>query len=527
MYVFGHATQTSFFDIDFLWDEIIPQDSVYRLFREFAPLLIQYDDLKPLYCLNNGRRSNPAMQMTLACLLQQMNDLSDRQMENQTQVNLEFKYALSMGMHEKGIIYTNFPNHRARLIELDLDKVLLDRFIRLMYYFGIIKGDEDWLLDTTHVFAPISAPTSIELIRQGMRMIMKYMMVEYRDEWQNLQYIIKASRYMNQVDELKEHLLDENQQMTRLAVVVDEAEQLLSILDNCRWQKDRILMDRAAILLRILNERTVKSPDGAVKLRQDKVKDILVSAIDPEARFGSKRSTKWRGYKVATVEVGNSGFIAAADVIKANEYDGKAMKKLADQLPVDVVKNPVILGDTHFGAVNDRIYMEEKAGIKVVAPPNVKTTAGKIDQEGFRVNEDHSELTCSEGKIFTNGKEAESGTKYTLKQKDCMGCPHIDECFGGAKSRSIFINDQHEKLVEIDQYAQTEEYKAQMNLRGRIEAKQDELANHYGMRRGRYFGERKTAFQTRMKSLSMNFSRLNRLMHARENPIQLDLEEAS
>jgi hypothetical protein len=286
-------------------------------------------------------------------------------------------------------------------------------------------------------------------------------------------------------------------------------------------------MDRAAILLRILDERTVKSPDGTVKLRKEKVKDILASAIDPEARFGCKRKTKWRGYKVATVQVGNSGFIAAADVIKANEYDGEAMKKMADQLPVDAVEDPVLLGDTHFGAVNDRVYMEEEAGIKVVAPPNVKTTAGKIDQEGFHVNEDHSELTCPEGKTFTNRSETETGINYTLKRKGCEGCAHIDACFGSAKKRVISINNQHEKLVEIDQYAQTDEYKEQMKLRGRIEAKQDELANHYGMRRGRYIGERKMAFQARMKSLAMNFSRLNRLSHAPENPVQLNLKKAS
>lgn len=527
MYVFGSNKQTSFFNLDFLWDELIPQNSVYRLFRDFAPLLIQSEDLKALYCLDNGRPSRPALQMTLACMLQQMNDMSDRDMEIQTQVNLEFKYALAMSMEETGIAYVNFHNHRERLIALDLDRVLLDRFTRLMYYLGVVKGDEPWLIDTTHTIAPISAPTSIELIRQGMRMIMKHLVREYPDEWKNLQHVLKASRYIKQLDEPKEHLLDDTQKLSRLAQVVDEAQQLLTIFEDPKWHKDEILMDRAAVLLRIIDERTIKLPDGKVKLREEKVKDILVSAIDPEARFGCKRTTKWRGYKVATVQVGNSGFIAAADVIKANEYDGEAMKKMADQLQVDAVKDPVLLGDTHFGAVNDRVYMEKEAGVRVVAPPNAKTTAGKIDQEGFTVNEDHSAMTCPAGKTFTNGTKTEAGINYTLNLKGCKGCPNIDICFGGKKKRTIFVNNEHEKLVEIDQYAQTEQYKDEMKLRGRIEAKQDELANHYGMRRGRYFGERKMAYQSRMKSLAVNFSRLNRLSHAPENPLQLNLKNAS
>jgi len=77
--------------------------------------------------------------------------------------------------------------------------------------------------------------------------------------------------------------------------------------------------------------------------------------------------------------------------------------------------------------------------------------------------------------------------------------------------------------VQIDEYAQTEAYKEQMKLRGRIEAKQDELANHYGMRLGNYFCERKMAYQARMKSMGANFSRLNRLPHAHQHPLQLNI----
>lgn len=521
MYVFGNNSQGSFYNLDFLWDEIIPQNSVYRLFRELAPLLIQPEDLKDIYCLNNGRPSNPALQMTLACMLQQMNDLSDRDMEIQTQVNLEFKYALSMSMEQPGIPFVNFHNHRERLIALDLDNVILDRFIRLMYYLGVLKGDEEWLIDTTHAIAPISAPTSIELIRQGIRMILKQLVSKHPDEWQKMADALEVSRYLKQVDESKEHLLDDKQQLSRLMHVVSEAEQLLTVLKCPKWHKDQILMERAKILQRILSERTIKSADGLVKLREEKVKDILVSAIDTEARFGSKRHTKWRGYKVGTVEVGNSGFIAAADVIKANEYDGELMKKIANQLPIDAVDEVVLLGDTHFGAVNDRIHMEKEEEITVIAPPNVKTTAGKIHEEGFRINEDHSELTCPNGKTFTNGIGTQTGKNFTVRRTGCEGCSHIDACFGGERRRVISINEHHEKLVEIDEYAKTDTYKIQMTLRGRIEAKQDELANHYGMRRGNYFGERKMAYQARMKVLSMNFSKLNRLSTAHKNPLML------
>ena len=99
--------QTSFFDFDGLWDCLIPHDSIYRLFRELAPILVNPEDFKEVYCHNNGRPSHYALRMTLACLLQQMHGESDRDMERQSQVNLEFKYALGMGVDEPGILQMN------------------------------------------------------------------------------------------------------------------------------------------------------------------------------------------------------------------------------------------------------------------------------------------------------------------------------------------------------------------------------------------------------------------------------------
>lgn len=533
MYVFGMSQQPSFGNLDFDWDAVIPKDSVYRLIREFAPILINPEDLKGAYCSYTGANSLPALQMTIALLIQQMNDLSDRDMEVQTQVNLEFKYALSMNMADAGIEYSNFSHHRDRLIKLGVDKLILDRFTRLMYYLGVLKGDEPWLIDTSHVFAPVSAPSSIELIRQGMRMILRYVVNAYLKVWETLKESISAARYLGKLEEKKEFLLEESDQLSRLQTVVLEAEELFAIFEGDKWRKDTALMDLIAVLARILHERTEKTADGKVKLRDDRVKDILVSTIDLEARFGCKRKTKWRGYKVATVEVGNSGFIAAADVIKGNQYDGDSMIKIADQLPVDVVKDsngaakePVLVGDSHFGAIDDRVTMKETANVTVVAPPHVKSNAMKIHEAGFSINEDHTILTCRSGASYTKATGTLTGKDFPLNRRDCGDCPYISECFGGGRRRKISIHEHHEKLVEIEEYAKTEEYKELMQLRGRIEPKQDELMNDYGMRRASYLGQRKTAFQARMKSLAINLNRLNRLMQNRKNPLKIELPKS-
>jgi len=514
MFRFDTERQVSFYNHEMIWDTLIPSDSVYRLMRDFAPLLIKKEDFAGLYCENNGRSSIEALKMTMACMIQQMLDETDRGMEWLTQVNLEIKYALAMSLDEKGIDHANFHNHRQRLMEKKLDVLYLDRFTRLMYYLGILTGKEPFLTDTTHAVAPISVPSTIELIRQAMYLILRHISKKFTSDWEQLSYWPLAGRYLCDFQETKEHRLDDKQKNQRLLDVVREADGLLTFLEEQKsfWQKDSVTITRALILSRILHERITRNPDGTVNAAPNRnIRDIIVSAVDTEARFGNKGKTKWRGYKVATVEVGDSGFIAAAETLKANEYDGDSMEQLAEQLPVDLVENAKIIGDTHYGSAEHRKAMEDK-GITVSAPLSDTVKIAKLLEEGFSVDSEHDKLICPKGRIFTKYNEVDNGRNFYLGIKDCKTCSRYSECFKGKKKRIVFIHNLFEVIEKAEKYNRTEDYRNDMRLRSRIEPKQNELANTYGLRRVRYTGERKLAFAARMKALAINFQKLKRLL---------------
>ena len=63
---------------------------------------------------------------------------------------------------------------------------------------------------------------------------------------------------------------------------------------------------------------------------------------------------------------------------------------------------------------------------------------------------------------------------------------------------NVLVAREFEQLVEVERFAKTEDYKDLMKLRGRIEPKQGEFVNHYGLHRAKYYGERKLAYQARM-----------------------------
>lgn len=510
--------QTSFYNYDELWDILIPENSVYRLFREFAPLLITEEDLSSVYSRDNGRPSLYALRMTLACLLQQMHATTDRDMEQQTQVNLEFKYALGMAVDEPGIDAVSLFVHRQRLIEQELDTLLLQRFIYLLYCLGILTGKEPFLTDTTHSISPISEQNSVGLLQQGVK------------------FVLRRLKNKGQISGLPTDLSEELTQEKRL-----EASSLSSYIPAIdsllQWFKqnpalleDDVLKSRVCCLARILEERVIRHADNTVTLADTStIKDLLISANDVDARFGCKGKTHWRGYKIGSIQIGNTGFIAASEIIAGNQYDGDTLAQLVDSLPLRLVQEPTVIGDSHYGSAQQRLDMKARK-IKVIAPAARTPESPTIAEEGFKVSEDLKQLTCPQGYDCGKAYPVKNGVQFHIrktKKSPCQQCPLEPTCLGGKKRRTVFVHQHHDIISQARQEENSELYKASMNLRKQIEAKQNELVNHYGLRRTDYRGTRNLAYVARMRSLGANFKRLQRILNNPKQSYRIDWEAAA
>jgi transposase len=509
--------QTSFYNYDELWDVLIPENSVYRLFREFAPLLIVPEDLECLYNRDSGRPSLFALRMTMACLLQQMHAASDRDMEQQTQVNLEFKYALGMAVDEPGIDAVSLFVHRQRLIQQNLDTLLLQRFTYLLYYLGILTGKEPFLTDTTHSISPISEQSSIGLLQQAVTFVLRR---------------LKRKGYLCQLpSSLHDALTQEKRwETSSLPDYIQAIDSLLQWYEqNITLLEDDVLKSRVCCLARIVKERVIRHTETTVTfVDTSTVKDLLMSAHDVDARFGCKGKIHWRGYKIGSIQIGNTGFIAANDVIAANQYDGATLAPLIDSLPLSLVEEPIVIGDSHYGAVEQRLEMKARE-VKVVAPPARSPESPTISEEGFQISEDLKRLTCPQGHDCGKAYQVKYGVQFHIRntrKSPCQQCPLAPKCLGGKDRRSVFIHQHHAIISQARQEQNTDLFKANMNLRKQIEAKQNELVNHYGLRRTDYRGKRNLAYVTRLRSLGANFRRLQRLLNNPKHAYCIDWEAA-
>ncbi len=163
------------------------------------------------------------------------------------------------------------------------------------------------------------------------------------------------------------------------------------------------------------------------------------------------------------------------------------------------------------------------------APVTKRQHGLALEKERFTISKDHQILTCPQGHCFTKPYEAKYGHQLHLlrtKKSPCNNCPLVDRCFCGEKRKTVFIHAHYEVLLAAEKETKTSKFRNAMKLRARIEAKQNELANHYGLRRTFYRGKRNLAYAARMHSLGANFCRLGRLLNDRKHPLLLDFEKA-
>lgn len=131
--------QGSFFDADYICEQLIPPDSFYRKFREVVRPLIKDDHFKEMYCNDNGRPPISPSLLAIATILQFHKNLSDREMERACMYDIEIKYALGLRLDERPFDHSSLGDFRKRLLENGREKEIFDRLLSHLIEQGLIE----------------------------------------------------------------------------------------------------------------------------------------------------------------------------------------------------------------------------------------------------------------------------------------------------------------------------------------------------------------------------------------------------
>lgn len=505
--------QTTFYDADYVCERLIPKDSFYRKFKEVVSPLIDDRQFESMYCKDNGRPPISPALLGMATILQFYRDLSDREMERACMFDIEIKYALGLQLDERPFDHSSLGDFRKRLLENGKEKEAFDRILAHLVNAGLIKKDEIQRIDATHVLADVAIPTMVTLVKKGIYEILKPLVKRHKAMHQQIAAAIDLTEYSKEeVNHDAPGRLDIENRKKKLVEVVNDARTVLEQVKGIKG--DEILNHRVVLLKRILQENITEDETGTPQERdyKEKPQDILVSPVDPDARYGAKSNTKrFTGYKANITETVGSRFITNIKAMRGNRHDGSNMVEAVVEQKQHDLTPAKLIGDTAYGDGISRKELQ-KHGTMVVAPLKEKNgrTKNIYPKSMFHFDEVRNLLTCPAGvttkqSYWDRQKEIKM---FHFPMTECGKCPRKPECTNSRDGRrTVGISQVNKELREAEAYNCTEQFKEDMKLRQAVEGKLSELVRYHGMRRARYRGLNKVGLQCYFAALAVNIKR--------------------
>jgi transposase len=518
----------SFYDADQVCDRLVPPDSFYRKFRELVVPLIQDDQFESMYCKNDGRPCIPPSLLALATIIQFHKNLSDRDMERACMFDIEVKFALGLRLDERPFDHSSLGDFRKRLLQAGKEKEIFDRILSCLIEGGLIEKNEIQRIDATHVIADIAIPTMVTMVKKGIFEILKPLQKRNREVVDAIGREVDLAEYRKEtVNKECPGRHDMESKKRKLVDVVGDARKVLAHTEGIGG--DPILSRRVEMLKRILRENIEEDDEGhpRERARKEKPKNILVSPIDPDARYGAKSKTKqFTGYKANVTETVNSRFITNIKAMPGNRPDGETtVEAVVEQQAYGLIPAKLI-GDTAYGDGKYRMMLREN-GTKMVAPlrtPN-NITKSVFPKSMFAYDRERNVLTCPEGveanQTFMDRKK--NIRMFHFPMSSCDGCLRQEECTNAKEGRrTVGISEFNEDLREAEIFNKTEQFAAEMKLRQAVEGKLSELVRYHGLRRARYRGIAKVAMQFYFTAAAVNVKRWIKLIREKWKPKGLE-----
>ena len=256
--------------------------------------------------------------------------------------------------------------------------------------------------------------------------------------------------------------------------------------------------------------------------------DRVESPYDTDARFRSKRDTKWTGYMVHLTETCDEEMprlVIHANTTPANMHEAERTALIHDALAAKGLAPSEHLVDSAYVSAGHLVTARTQHGIDLVGPgrPNVswqsRSGGGAFTLADFTVNWDRKAARCPEGKEsafwISSAKRRGPGNviHVQFRSADCRVCPSRARCTR-ARSKyqgrvlAVMPQPEHEALAAARARENTAEGKRLYAQRNGIEGTLSQAVCAFGLRRARYRGLPKVGLQHVATAAALNFDRI-------------------
>src|SRR5262245_36521641 len=514
------SPQGELFRADNLYLEHVGKDSVYGFLSHARLRIFRDKDFAGLFG-KTGRPSVPPSQLCVALLLQARDGVSDDEAIQRTAFDLRWKVALGLGIDEKLCAKSTLQEFRAKLILHDAYQKLFQASVDECRRSGLLRKKRlEVAIDSTPVLGAGAVRDTFNLISDQIRRVLV--------EITNLKG--GDASELAKANDLAQHFgasfkgesdidwTDESQKRALVGSLVADAKKATalaqrSMLGHARGaERTKDLREARALLADLLLQDIDEDPDdgGGPGIRRGTARDRKVSTSDPEMRHGHKTVQQhFQGYKASLVADTTDGVVLATCVSPGNEHDKVCTKKLvAMATEHSEQKVSRVIGDTAYGSMETRHALHDE-GVEVVAKmPPVINPKKHFTIADFRIDEQRGVARCPNSKKSTRRHRQPGTWQYVFAQSDCEVCPLRDRCTSAKISRSITVPDDFRERERLRRFQGTREFRRVYRRRVVIEHRIARLVQ-LGIRKARYFGKAKVAFQVAIAAAMANLTLAN------------------
>lgn len=120
----------------------------------------------------DGRPAWSPAQLATVCVLQFLDNLSDRQAAEAVRCRIDYKYALGLELEDPGFHHSVLSDFRDRLAEDDRADRLLDLMLARLTEAGLVKARGRQRTDSTRVLSAGRELTRLELVTEAVRAVL-------------------------------------------------------------------------------------------------------------------------------------------------------------------------------------------------------------------------------------------------------------------------------------------------------------------------------------------------------------------
>jgi transposase len=426
MLVFRRVTehQARLLSSNMIYDRLIYDDDIFEKISSKFDFSFVYDEVKDLYCPDNGRPNEDPVRLFKASLVQRSKCLSDEQMEQAARYDIRIKHFLSVPIEDYGFDYSTLSRFRTRLGPERFEQIF-QKILKQISGLGIIKNPKKQFMDSMPVFAHAALPSVGCLVYQGISEVLRSVSDDLRMQ------IYEATELDD--DKLKNYTkphplfrLEPSEKKKFFDKAVDKARTVIETLERVAHQSEEL--DQ---LRQILNENVDE------KNQQIQTVKAIKTLVDKDAKLGHKTQEDMIfGYK-NNATVTEEGIITAVEVTSAAERDDKQTDALLKKTEQVNLKPDEVDADSAYGFIET--YKTAEANGVILNAPFRGLDENKISIYELEYDEKNNALTCLNN-VTVKGT---ADLRFEFPIRTCRSCPRYKQC-PISNSKRVKLNKDHE-----------------------------------------------------------------------------------